>query len=165
MSERTFEIGKPLFFAFLVFLAGGSGIYWWTTRLATVEIPEFSVGLPPEWQTQTDEALVSSSGFLPQGGTAQARVSFHNYDAGSVDWPDAAIRSFPDEPDWTEQTEIGGRRAVLATFNTTGSRALGAVVDGDAGLVLFMMRTRAKYFDRNRSMFERCARSIRCTKP
>ena len=165
MSERSFEIGKPLFAALLICAAAGGAIYWWTTRVTTVEIEEFSVGVPPDWKVTTGDALVMASGFLPEGGTGHIRASYHAADGDSVDWPDEAIRSFPHEPEATESTEIGGRRALLATYNTAGSRSLGVVVDAGSAIVLFQMRCLAKYFDRNRSMFERSARSIRCKKP
>ena len=164
MSERTFEVGKPLFFSLLLCAAAGGGIYWWTTRLQVIEVsPGFSVGIPPDWDAKTEEALLTATGFLPEGGSAHLRASYHPFAGDSSDWPDEALQGFPGEPDSTEATEIGGRRAVLVTFNTTGSRALGAAVDCGSGMVLFLMRCKDRYFDRNRSMFERSARSIRCT--
>ncbi len=160
-------MGKPLLIGLLIVGGVGGAIYWFNTRPVPYADEEgYSIGLPAGWEARKIGSQMAGNGPLSAGGVGSAMAAVYPYRGGQATrWPDEGRDSFLVLPEWSQATEIGGARAVVATFLDGGCRWFGAAVDRGNSLLVFKIGCSPELFGKHRATFEKSARSIRLAPP
>ena len=160
-------MGKPLLIALLIAGGVGGAIYWFSNRpVLYSDADGYSVELPAGWEGRRVGSQMAGNGPLTAGGVGTAMAAVYPYRTGQATrWPDEGKDSFMVPPEWSQPTEIGGARAVVATFLDGGFRYFGAAVDRGSSILVFRIGCPPEFFQKQRATFERAARSIRSTPP
>jgi hypothetical protein len=153
--------GAVVLIAFL-----GVAAYWFLFRPVVWTAPEgYEVSCPHGWEIKPVEGGMSASGPV-EGGSGSAAASYHPLSGGGRPaWPDAALAHYGSRPEEYKTLEHDGRPAVSLVFRDGGSKYAAMVVDRGDGLIAFRIGSHADLFDRNRSLFERMVRWMKCGKP
>lgn len=172
MSEGPTNFGKPLAYLVIIGCAGG-GYYAWTHWPSTYETPDrgWSFGMPHGWTAApandpSDPSMVRGSGPLPkmgdeeQSGVCWMKTVVH----GTLDWNMYQQNNIPGAADWVQDDEIDYKKARLLMFEDQTTRYYAAMVDRGDLLVICAIGTAKANFDFHKPIFEKCIRSIRCTR-
>jgi hypothetical protein len=170
MSEGPVNFGKPLFFLVLIGCVGG-GYYAWQHWPSTYNGAGYSVDMPHGWTAApandpSDTSLVRGSGPLPkmgedeQSGTIWMKLVLH----GTLDWDMYMRNNIPGTPDWTQDDELDYKKARLMTYEDQTNRFFCGMVDRGDALVIVGIGTTKANFEFHRKIFEKCIRSIKCTR-
>lgn len=152
--------------AVLVVGAAGGGIYWLQNRPEVyTDDRGFSADFPHGWTMTKDADRTDASGSLESTLYGQGSVTLAPYrDGRATQWPEDGKQCFSVPTDWSQETEIAGSRAVLATFNEGAHRYLGAAIDHGAQILVYRIGCHSEAFEKFRPLFERCARGARFEK-
>ena len=160
-------MSKAILGVLLLIAVVGGAIYWFETCPASYSDPAgYSVDLPHGWEPRAiEKGMMAANGLCYGHGYGNATAMMSPYrDGRATQWPEDGKQSFSVPIDWSQETEIAGSRAVLATFTDGALRCLGAAVDHGDRILVFRIGISPDAFEEFRPLFEKSARSIRFDK-